>query len=180
MSRALYLLAYVEPLENEPGGEYRIPYEDLEVRHLGELYETILEYTVMLADADRVRHRSKKGVEILLASQSAKKVGDTLIKKGDVYFGESALERKQTGSYYTPEPLVRFLNHKTIIQPLYETFKSKYRKRFDELLDHVKNGPDTGTRTGAAQSAAALVKRFAEEEVFRFKVCDPAMEAAIS
>jgi hypothetical protein len=103
LSRALYLLAFVEPYSNEPDDEYPIPYEDLEVRHLGELYETILEYTVQLADADCIRRRTKKGVEILLASQTTKKAGDTLIKKGDVYFGESALERKQTGSYYTPE-----------------------------------------------------------------------------
>src|SRR5690606_3457207 len=113
LSRALYLLAFVEPLDNEPDNEYPIPYEDLEVRHLGELYENILEYTVLLADADLICRRNKKGAEILLASQTQRKAGDMLIGKGNVYFGESALERKQTGSYYTPEPLVRFLNQKS-------------------------------------------------------------------
>ncbi len=175
LSRALYLLAFVEPYDNESNGEYAIPYEDLEVRHLGELYENVLEYTVQLADADRVRRRTKKGMEILLASQTTKKAGDTLIKKGDVYFGESALERKQTGSYYTPEPLVRFLNEKTIVQPLRETFEKEYRNRFNDFLEQAQKGYDTGTRRGAAQSAAALVERFTEEEVLQFKVCDPAM-----
>ncbi|MBW1896742.1 MAG: hypothetical protein JRI47_06760, partial [Deltaproteobacteria bacterium] len=175
LSRALYLLAFVEPYDNEPDEEYAIPYEDLEVRHLGELYENILEYTVQLADADRIRRRSKKGVEMLLASQTTKKAGDTRIKKGDVYFGESALERKQTGSYYTPESLVRFLNEKTIVQPLRETFEREYRQRFNELLEQASNGHDAGTRRGAAQSAASLVERFVEEEVLNFKVCDPAM-----
>ena len=52
LSHALYLLAFVEPYDNEPGNEYAIPYEDLEVRHLGELYENILEFKVQLADAD--------------------------------------------------------------------------------------------------------------------------------
>ncbi len=175
LSRALYLLAFVEPLDNEPDGEYAIPYEDLEVRHLGELYENILEFTVQLADADRIRRRTKKGVEMLMASQTTKMAGDTFIKKGDVYFGESALERKQTGSYYTPESLVRFLNQKTIIQPLCETFERKYRQRFGDLLEQASKGLDIGTRRGAAQSAAALVDRFTEEEVLHFKVCDPAM-----
>jgi len=175
LSRALYLLAFVEPYDNEPEEEYPIPYEDLEVRHLGELYETILEYTVQLADADRIRRRTKKGVEILLASQTTKKAGDTLIKKGEVYFGESALERKQTGSYYTPESLVRFLNEKTIVQPLRETFKLEYRQRFNEFLEQANNGHDAGTRRGAAQSAAALVERFVMDAVLNFKVCDPAM-----
>jgi hypothetical protein len=175
LSQALYLLAFVGPYDNEPDEEYAIPYEDLEVRHLGELYETILEYTVQLADADRIRRRTKKGVEMLLASQTMKKAGDTLIKKGDVYFGESALERKQTGSYYTPESLVRFLNEKTIVQPLHETFEQEYRQRFNDLLEQAIDGHDVGTRRGAAQSAAALVGRFVEEEVLNFKVCDPAM-----
>jgi len=175
LSRALYLLAFVEPYDNEPDEEYAMPYQDLEVRHLGELYETILEYTVMLADADRLRRRTKKGVEILLCSQTTKKAGDTLIKKGDVFFGESALERKQTGSYYTPESLVRFLNEKTIVQPLRETFERAYRQRFDELLDQANHGHDAGARRGAAQSAAMLVERFVEKEVLAFKVCDPAM-----
>ena len=175
LSRALYLLAFVEPYDNEPDEEYAIPYEDLEVRHLGELYETILEYTVQLADADRIRRRTKKGVEMLLTSQTTKKAGDTLIKKGDVYFGESAMERKQTGSYYTPESLVRFLNEKTIVQPLRETFEREYRQRFNELLEQARNGYDLGARRGAAQSAAALVERFAHEVVLNFKICDLAM-----
>ena len=173
--RALYLLAFVEPFDNEPDGEYLIPYSDLEVRHLGELHETILEYTVQLADADRIRRRTKKGVEILLVSQTQKKAGDTPIKKGDVYFGESALERKQTGSYYTPESLVRFLNEKTIIHPLSEIFEQKYRQRFNALLEQAINGHDIGARRGAAQSAAVLVERFAEDELLKFKVCDLAM-----
>jgi hypothetical protein len=175
LSRALYLLAFVEPYNNEPDGEYPIPYEDLEVRHLGELYENILEFTVQLADADRIRRRTKNGTEILLASQTTKKVGDTLIKKGEVYFGESALERKQTGSYYTAESLVRFLNEKTIVQPLREAFERKYRRRFNDFLEQAIKGHDVGTRRGAAQSAAALIERFAEEEVLKFKVCDLAM-----
>ena len=175
LARALYLLAFVESYNNEPDAEYAIPYEDLEVRHLGELYENILEFTVQLADADRIRRRTKKGTEILLASQTIKRTGDTFIKKGDVFFGESALERKQTGSYYTAESLVRFLNEKSIVQPLRETFERQYRRRFNDLLEQVIKGHDTGTRRGAAQSAAVLVEHFAEQEVLNFKVCDPAM-----
>jgi len=34
LSRALYLLAYIEPLDSDSEKEYAIPYEDLEVRHL--------------------------------------------------------------------------------------------------------------------------------------------------
>ena len=175
LSRALYLLAFVEPYDNEPDEEYTIPYEDLEVRHLGELYENILEYTVQLADADRIRRRTKKGVEILLASQTTKKTGDTLIKKGDVYFGESALERKQTGSYYTPESLVRFLNEKTIVQPLRETFEREYRQR----LTSFWNRPVTDTIPAPVAGQPKQPPRWSsgspKKTLLTFKVCDPAM-----
>ena len=67
LARALYLLAFVEPYNSDPEEEYEIPYEDLEVRHLGELYENILEFNVMLAEVDMVRVQSKKGTQIFQA-----------------------------------------------------------------------------------------------------------------
>lgn len=174
-SRALYLLSYVEPQDRDPDKEYKIPYEDLEVRHLGELYENILEYTVLLADTDRIRRRTKKGVDIILASETDKQKGDTLITKGDVYFGESALERKQTGSYYTPESIVQFLNNKAVIEPLRKKFEKEYRTRFNQFLEQIHSGDDDATRRGAGRSAIALIERFVDESVLKFRVCDPAM-----
>ncbi len=175
LARALYLLAYVEPYNNDADEEYEIPYEDLEVRHLGELYENILEFNVSLCDADRLRRRTKKGVQILLASENARQEHDTPIRKGEVYFGESALERKQTGSYYTPESLVRFLNEKAIIAPLRERFDADYRPRFEQFLDSIGKGVQQADVKGAARSAAAQVRRFVDEVVLKFRVCDPAM-----
>jgi len=176
LARALYLLAYVEPLGNEPEDEYPIPYADLEVRHLGELYENILEFTVMLADVDRIRRRTKKGVQILLGSETKLDTKtDSRIRKGDVFFGETALERKQTGSYYTPETLVHFLNQKAIINPLRQRFDNEYRPRFEVFCKEATSGRDLSTRRGAAQSAVALVERFVEDVVLKFRACDPAM-----
>jgi hypothetical protein len=175
LSRALYLMAYVEPYDSDPDKEYPIPYRNLEVRHLGEMYENILEFNVTLADADRIRRRTKKGIESLLASETNRQKSDSLIKKGDVYFGESALERKQTGSYYTPESLVRFLNGKTVIQPLMDRFAQEYRERFDLFIREAQEGHDMAVRRGAAQSAIALVERYVKEVVLIFKLCDPGM-----
>jgi len=175
LARALYLMAYVEPYDSDPDKEYPIPYRNLEVRHLGEMYENILEFNVTLADADRLRRRTKKGIESLLASETTRQKSDSLIKKGDVYFGESALERKQTGSYYTPESLVRFLNSKAVIQPLQDRFTQDYRERFDLFIREAQAGHDVAVRRGAAQSAIALVVRYVKEVVLIFKLCDPGM-----
>jgi len=175
LARALYLMAYVEPYDSDPDKEYPIPYRNLEVRHLGEMYENILEFNVTLADADRLRRRTKKGIESPLASETARQKNDSLIKKGDVYFSESALERKQTGSYYTPESLVRFLNGKTVIEPLQDRFAQNYRERFDLFIREAHEGHDVAVRRGAAQSAIALVERYVKEVVLIFKLCDPGM-----
>ena len=177
LSKALYLLAYVEPYENDMDTEYSIPYQDLEVRHLGEIYENILEYTVKLAEVDWILRRDKKnrGGKGLLPANTQRRTGDILIRKGDVYFGGSGLERKQTGSYYTPESLVRFINEKTIVQPLKEKFKQNYRQRFDELLEVAQIGYEPGKRRGAAQSAATIIERFVDQELLNFRICDPAM-----
>jgi hypothetical protein len=176
LSRALYLLAYVEPLGNEQEDEYPIPYADLEVRHLGELYENILEFNVTLADADRIRRRAKKGIQIMLASETKfDPKTDSRIRKGDVYFGETALERKQSGSYYTPETLVHFLNQKAIITPIREKFDKDCRSRFSVFCKEAASSRDVSIRRGAAQSAIVLVERFAEDVVLKFRACDPAM-----
>jgi len=174
IARALYLMAYVEPLDSDQDKEYVIPYEDLEVRHLGELYENILEFNVTLADEDRIRRRTKKGVEILLLSTTDRKKGDTLIKKGEVYFAETALERKQSGSYYTPESLVDFINNKAIVKPLQKKF-TRHRERFNSFVEQAKNSHDANIRQGALQSAVSLLDNFITGEVFVYKVCDPAM-----
>jgi hypothetical protein len=175
LARALYLLSYFEPDGSAQDEEYGIPYEDLEVRHLGELYENILEFNVVLAEVDMVRVQTNKGPKIVPMTEATQRTPDRVIEKGDVYFGETALERKQTGSYYTPESLVRFLNQKAIIQPLSERFEADFRKRYGQFLDAAGTGFDDSTRRGAVQSALALVERFVNEVVLDFKICDPAM-----
>jgi hypothetical protein len=175
IARALYLLAYVEPYNSNPEEEYEIPYEDLEIRHLGELYENILEFNVLLAEMDMVRVQTNKGPKILPRTEVEQLASDRVIKRGDVYFGETALERKQTGSYYTPEPLVHFLNQKVIIQPLRERFEADFRDRFGQFLETATTGFDNSTRNGAVQSAVALVERFVSGIILDFKACDPAM-----
>jgi hypothetical protein len=178
LSRALYLLAYVEPQNGNPDEEYEIPYEDLEVRHLGELYENILEWNVEIARVPFNRWLTKKGPVLRMESDGKPSQDARLIKKikeGEVFFAETALQRKQTGSYYTPEPLVQFLNEKAVIDPLREKFDSDYRRRFDEFLDQADSGYDDSARRGATRSALALIERFVSEELLHFKVCDPAM-----
>ena len=172
---ALYWLAFVDPIDKGSDEEYDIPYQDLEVRHLGEMYEAILEYKVRLADTDYLRRRTKNGWQTLPAAGQRAQEGDIRIKAGDIFFGETALERKQSGSYYTPESLVRFLVEKAVIQPLRERWEVTCENRFREYLDHTRAGFDEAARRGALRAAEELVHDFVKREVLTFKVCDLAM-----
>lgn len=172
---ALYWLAYVDPIDEGGDEEYAIPYQDLEVRHLGEMYEAILEYKVRLADTDYLRRRTKNGWQTLPAVGQRTQEGDIRIKAGDIFFGETALERKQSGSYYTPESLVRFLVGKAVIAPLQERWDSTCEKRFGEYLEQTRAGFDDAARRGAIRSAEELIHDFVKREVLTYKVCDPAM-----
>ncbi len=175
LANALYWLAYVDPGNAEADAEYPIPYEDLEVRHLGEMYESILEFKVRLADTDYLRRRTKTGWQTLSAAGQRTQDGDIRIKAGDIFFGETALERKQSGSYYTPESLVRFLVEKAVIAPLRKLWEAGYATRFAAYLDQAREGYDDAARRGAVRSAEELVQDFVKREVLTFKVCDPAM-----
>jgi hypothetical protein len=176
LAHALYWLAFVDPAGGERNDEYAIPYEDLEVRHLGEMYESILEFKVRLADTDYIRRRSAKaGWQTLPATGQKTQEGDIRIKAGDIFFGETALERKQSGSYYTPESLVRFLVGKAVIAPLRARWESGYRDRFNAFVEQTRTGYDDAARRGALRSAQELINQFVRREVLTYKVCDPAM-----
>ena len=175
LANALYGLAYVDPGNAEADAEYPIPYEDLEVRHLGEMYEAILEFKVRLADTDYLRRRTKTGWQTLSAAGQRVQDGDIRIKAGDIFFGETALERKQSGSYYTPESLVRFLVEKAVIAPLRKLWETGYASRFASYLEQARGGYDDAARRGAVRAAEELVQDFVKREVLTFKVCDLAM-----
>lgn len=175
LAPALYWLAFVDPSGGDRADEYSIPYADLEIRHLGEMYEAILEYKVLLADANYLRRRTKKGVQTLLATGLTRQEGDIEIKEGDIFFGETAHERKQSGSYYTPESLVRFLVGKAVIAPLRARWASAYRERFNAYLAQTREGYDEAARRGAVRAAEELVTQFVQREILTYKVCDLAM-----
>lgn len=79
LAQALYGLAFVDPANGEEDDEYPVPYEDLQVRHLGERYESILEYKVRLADTDYLRRRLKNSWQTLSAAGQKIQKSDILI-----------------------------------------------------------------------------------------------------
>ncbi len=128
------LAQVIELLTRTEAGE-RIAYRDLDVRHLGDIYEGLLEYQPQIADRDLVIV-SKKGSETVVPQSSPNQ--EIAYSEGDVYLLTDKGERKATGSYYTPDYIVRYIVENTLA-PLCEG------KTVDEILSLKILDPATGS-----------------------------------
>ncbi len=129
----------------------RVDYRTLDVRQLGSIYEGLLEYRPARATQPMVTIR-RKGSEVWIpASEKGKKPPLETRDVGDLYLATDKGERKATGSYYTPDYIVRYIVGQTL-QPL-----------LDEIQTDVQTLPE-------AERGAAFVTR-----VLALNVLDPAM-----
>ena len=129
------LAQVIELLTRTREGE-RITYRDLDVRHLGDIYEGLLEYQPRIADQDLVIV-SSRGSETVAPKKSSPK-HEIAYSEGEVYLLTDNDERKATGSYYTPDYIVRYIVQNTLA-PLCEA------KTVDEILSLKILDPATGS-----------------------------------
>lgn len=134
-----------------------IDYQNLGVRHLGSLYEALLEYSIRQADNDLIVYNG----EILDGSFAAdlKSKTENFIQKGELYLSVGGLARKGTGSYYTPDALVRYLARKGLEQH-FAAREGIFRKDMQALKDKPGD-PSLEAKT--------------TDDILGLKVIDPAM-----
>jgi len=106
-----------------------IDFKSLGVRQLGSIYEGLLEFKLKIA-AEKLAVTKSKGKEVY---QPAKKVKKPLatIAKGDVYLENDKRERKATGSYYTPDYIVKYIVRHTV-GPVLD-------RKFEELTPRLRD-----------------------------------------
>jgi len=121
----LYLAEAIDLLARSPSetGLVFVDYSSLGIRHLGSIYEGILEYKLHRAEEPMVAAK-KKGKEVWLPRDVATggKFADS-VEAGHLYLVTDKGERKNTGSFYTPEYIVKHLVKKTLgplIDPMME------------------------------------------------------------
>ena len=128
------LAQVIELLTRTEKGE-RIAYRDLDVRHLGDIYEGLLEYQPQIAEQD-LGITSRRGSETVSPKSSPGQEID--YPEGEVYLLTDKGERKATGSYYTPDYIVRYIVQNTLA-PLCEG------KTVHEILSLKILDPATGS-----------------------------------
>ena len=128
------LAQVIELLTRTEAGEH-IAYRDLDVRHLGDIYEGLLEYQPQIASEDLVIV-SKRGGEMVEPKSSPNQ--EVAYPEGAIYLLTDKGERKATGSYYTPDYIVRYIVENTL-GPLCKD------KTVDEILSLKILDPATGS-----------------------------------
>lgn len=171
----LYVARAIDLLSRSKDKAY-IDYGSLEIRHLGSIYEGLLEYKLKIADQDLIPIKDK-GKEVFVSLEEAKKQKnkireDQKIQTGEIYFVTDKGERKATGSYYTPGYIVNYIIENTL-GPLVEEKRKKVSENVEELKQKVKGAK------GATREFHERELRKTEggliDEILSLKVLDPAM-----
>jgi len=174
LAEALNELAYLPDPKGEKRPE-RIDYRDLSVRHLGSLYEGMIEYQLFIAEERLLARRDKEGrIKYLPAAEHEQKPNDEVIKPGKVYFAQSPHERKATGTHYTAEDLVAKLVKQTVERLLDERWKA-FELKFKQWLNEVVGTPDETVRSRLQARLDSELETFVRQQILTLRICDPAM-----
>lgn len=98
--------------DNKLGREVAVDYNTLSERHLGSIYEGLLEFKPKIAPSDLVAVKDKSSIRYAPASEYPGK--RLAYSQGDLYLANDKGERKASGSYYTPEYIVNYIVENTL------------------------------------------------------------------
>ena len=169
-----------------------IDYKSLGVRQLGSIYEGLLEFKIRIASEKMAVVQGKKTEEVI-PYKEAVKTGRKILTKGrgsnaeervyhpgEVYLENDRRERKATGSYYTPDHIVKYIVQHTIgpvLEDKFERLRSIFREAQQAYRNAVqraeafrKQGMKPDDPTKVANSYRHVV-----DELFDLRVLDPAM-----
>ncbi len=130
------------------GGKIFVDYSSLDVRHLGSIYEGLLEYKLHVAD-EQLAVKDDNGEYV-----SAEEDDEVVVEEGEIYLTTDSGERKATGSYYTPEYVVEYIVENTL----------------GPLVENIRKDLAGQTAHGEGGFAGEFADR-----IFELKVLDPAM-----
>ncbi len=140
--------------ENDEGRYVLADYGDLDTRHLGSVYEGLLEHQFRIAPEDYAAVAEDGGQVWKPATEVSTDAVET-VDEGSLYVTNDEGERKATGAYYTPDYVVNYIVEETIAP----------------LVDDIReNLVEQGFETGTQEYLGAFLRR-----VTQLKILDPAM-----
>lgn len=171
-------LAEMTYYKDKKSGLYKenIEYKDLSVRNLGSIYEGLLEYNLFIAKERMVMRKSKGKVTYIEASKTKLKKSDeeNLIEAGGIYLSQDALERKDSGSYYTPEDVVDYIVKNTVGSKLIE-LKEELNYLIKEKKELIIIEPNKSIKNSLQREVDDIIIKFIEENILKLSIIDSAM-----
>ncbi|MFB6178043.1 MAG: DNA methyltransferase, partial [Halobaculum sp.] len=141
--------------ESESGGQVMADYADLDTRHLGSIYEGLLEHEFRIAPEEYAAVAEDGGQVWKPASEVDDADAVERVGEGELYVVNDEGERKATGAYYTPDYVVTYIVEETV----------------DPLIDEI----DQNLRArGLDESSERYFDAFCEE-ILDLTILDPAM-----
>jgi Alw26I/Eco31I/Esp3I family type II restriction m6 adenine DNA methyltransferase len=139
LARAIDLLARSQAVGKGLGDQKQkgfVDYSSLEIRHLGSIYEGLLEYRLRVAEQPMAAIKEKGKEQWLPAGDAGKRKILESAKAGEIYLATDKGERKATGSYYTPDYIVKYIVKNTI-EPVIEKKKQEWLGTSRPFADYV-------------------------------------------
>ena len=153
-----------------------IEYKDLSVRNLGSIYEGLLEYNLFIAKERMVMRKSKGKVAYIEASKTTLKKSDesNIIEEGGIYLSQDALERKDTGSYYTPEDVVEYIVTNTVAKKIKE-LKADLNEILKEKKELMLIEPSSSIKKTIQKEIDDITLQYIENNILKLSIIDSAM-----
>lgn len=166
--RVIDLLAHAR--DPKTGDREPVAYSNLDVRHLGSIYEGLLEHKLVVADEEMACIRNE-WIPATKAEGKRSKVEDRAAP-GELYPATDKGERKASGSYYTPDYIVKYIVEQTL-NPLIGEKRKLVEERVHDLEAKVKLSRGRNRKEYEKQLAEA--RESIIDEILSIRVLDPAM-----
>ena len=159
----------------EKDGEERpISYRDMSVRHLGTLYEGLLEHKLFITSEPTQVRVTKGKISFIPVSKGGKLTQGHYLPAGAVYFAGDPSERKSTGSYYTPEYIVDYIVRNTVGEKL-KVLKANFKTQEHANLAALASAVAVEDSIALARLLEENALEFVREKILMLSVLDPAM-----
>jgi len=118
-----------------------IDYADFSVRHLGNIFEALMEYSPRQADKDLMLLEDSRGVREVESAKDA----TYSYRKNDLYLASKGgiISRKTSASFYTPDEIVKFL----VDQGLRPILAEREKLIGDDIRRYKKSGSKKDLQT---------------------------------
>lgn len=170
LAKAIDLLARAES-EQEKRWDF-VDYRDLAIQHLGSIYEGLLDHKPCLAEEEMVIIREKGREKVIPRAQSKGRRVYGEKDQGNIYLALEKGERKATGSYYTPDYIVKYIVENTL-EPLVQERIDRWQRKVAELQTKVKAA--RGENRAILEKELENTRNGLGDEIMSVRVLDPAM-----